>query len=124
MSEALDLADQLMKSIESGDVDAVRSIYATDAVIWHNFDNVEQTPDENLRTLTWMVKNVGDVHYEDIRRHETAEGYVQQHTFCGTAASGEAVRAPCCLIVRVEEGRITRLEEYLDPAQFAPLFKG
>jgi ketosteroid isomerase-like protein len=123
MADTLDLADRLMASIESGDVEAVRSIYAPDAVIWHNFDNLEQTPDENLRTLTWMVTNVGGVHYEDIRRHQTTDGYVQQHTFCGRAASGEEVRAPCCLIVRVEGGRISRLDEYLDPAQFAILFK-
>ena len=118
----MSVADDLFAAIEKGDVDAVRSIYAPDAVIWHNFDNVEQTPDENLRTLTWMTANVGDLRYEDVRRQVTDEGYVQQHTFCGKARNGEVVRAPCCLIVRVKDGRITRLEEYLDPAQFAPLF--
>jgi uncharacterized protein len=123
VSEALDLADRLMGALESGDAEAVRSLYSPDALIWHNFDNIEQTPDDNLRTLNWMVKNVEGLHYEDIRRHEIPGGYVQQHTFCGKSANGEEVRAPCCLIVQVAGGRITRLEEYLDQAAFAPLFK-
>ena len=112
-----------MDALERGDAEDVRSIYAPDAVIWHNFDNVEQTPDENLRTLNWMVKNVDGLRYEDIRRHEIPGGYVQQHTYCGTSRLGENVRTPCCLIVQVDGGRITRLDEYLDPAAFAPLFK-
>jgi ketosteroid isomerase-like protein len=34
----------------------------------------------------------------------------------------QELAVPACLVVRVHEGRITRLDEYLDSAQIAPLF--
>ena len=39
-----DIADQLFAAIEAGDIDAVRDLYAPDAVIWHNTDETEQGP--------------------------------------------------------------------------------
>ena len=36
------LADRLVAAIEAGDVEGVAAIYADDAVIWHNTDQVEQ----------------------------------------------------------------------------------
>ena len=45
------LADRLVAAIEAGDVESVSGIYADDAVIWHNTDQVEQRPAENLLVL-------------------------------------------------------------------------
>ena len=45
------IGDRLVAAIAAGDADAVRSIYAPDAQIWHNFDQVDQNVDDNLRTL-------------------------------------------------------------------------
>ena len=40
--------------------DALRRVYAPDVVIWHNFDQVEQTLDENLKVMHWMGKVMAD----------------------------------------------------------------
>ena len=40
------------------------------------------------------------------------------------AAGGEQVRAHACLVAVVEEGRIRRLDEYLDARAIAPLTGG
>ena len=117
----LEVAERLFAAIQAGEVEAVRELYSPDVVIWHNFDQVEQTRDQNLRTLTWMTKNVKDVRYEEIQRHEIAGGFVQQHVLRGTGPSGGQVEMPACIICRVEGGLITRLDEYLDSAQTAPL---
>ena len=55
--------------------------------------------------------------------------YAQRHILhVVVPARGEqaeqALAVPACLVVRVEEDRITRLDEYLDSAQVAPLFGG
>jgi ketosteroid isomerase-like protein len=42
MTNVLELADRLFKAVEKGDVETVRSIYSPDAVIWHNFDSLDQ----------------------------------------------------------------------------------
>ena len=49
-AEMNDVADRLLAAIGAGDADAVRSIYAPDAALWHNFDQRDQTVDENLAT--------------------------------------------------------------------------
>lgn len=121
MPSNLEVCDQLFSAIMRGDVDAVRGIYAPDAVIWHNNDQVEQSPDENLRTLRWVTTNVKELRYEDMVRHGTPTGFVQQHVLRGIAPNGKALELPACIVCEVKEGRITRLSEYLDSAQTAVL---
>ena len=49
MSDALEIAERFFRAIEAGNVEAIRAIYAPDAVIWHNNDNLEQeSPDTPL----------------------------------------------------------------------------
>ena len=118
---ALEVAQRLIASIEAGDVDAARGCFADNIVVWHNNDGIEQTHDESLRTLTWVIHNVSDRRYEEIRRQETATGFVQQHVLRGTTRSGKVLELPACIVCTVEEGKITRMDEYLDSAQTAVL---
>lgn len=119
--DALDVAERFFAAIEAGDIDAVQGIYAPDAVVWHNNDGVEQTVEENLRVLRWVVRNVADRRYEEVRRHRTDGGFVQQHVLRGRAPNGAALEMPACIVCAVEGGRITRLDEYLDSAHAAVL---
>ena len=115
------LATELLAAIVATDVDALRRVYAPDVVIWHNFDQVEQTLEENLKVMFWMGKRLSGMEYGDIHRQPTPTGYVQQHILRGTAPDGTKVEMPACLIVTIEGERITRLDEYLDPAAAAAL---
>ena len=116
MSEHLELAERLFKAIEAGDIDGVREIYAPDAEIWHNTDDGVQSRDENLRTLTWITTNLGDMAYTQVRRAATEDGFVQQHVLTLTNRAGQHVEVPACIVVRIADGRITRLDEYIDSA--------
>ena len=73
------VANRLFAAIESGDVDTVRDLFTEDARIWHNVDGIEQTRDENLRTLAWVVENLADRRYGDVTCQPTPTGFVQQH---------------------------------------------
>ena len=115
------IAHRLFAAVMAGDVDAVRALYAPDAVVWHNFDDVEQPVEENLRVLLWVSRHIADLRYEDVRCQETATGFVQQHVLRGTTPDGRPVSVAACMVGRVEGGRITRLDEYLDSAHLAPL---
>jgi len=121
METSLDLAERLFAAIVAGDVEAVRDIYSPDARVWHNFDGVEQTVDENLRVLRWLVRNVSNLRYEEIRRRRIEDGFVQQHVLRGTSRGGRPLELAACMICTVKDGHITRLEEYFDPAQLEPL---
>ena len=115
------LATELLAAITTTDVEALQRIYAPDVVIWHNFDQVEQTLEENLKVMFWMGKRLSGMEYGDIRRQPTPTGYVQQHILRGTAPDGTKLEMPACLVVTIEGERITRLDEYLDPAGAAAL---
>lgn len=115
------LADRLFAAIERGDVEEVRRLYHPEARIWHNFDQSAQTVDQNLATLGWMVTRLFDRTYDVLRRDVLADGIVQQHVLRGVTRSGEPFAMPACIFVRCAEGRITGIEEYLDPAQAGPL---
>jgi ketosteroid isomerase-like protein len=120
----LQLAERLFGAIMAGDVEAVRSLYAPDAVIWHNIDRVEQSAEQNLRVLHWVVRHISNLRYEEVRRQRTEHGFVQQHVLRGSAPNGHEVEVPACLVGTVRDGRIVRLEEYLDSAHLAVLLAG
>ena len=122
MTESMNaLVDRFVDAIERGDVETVLSIYAEDALIWHNFDQIEVTPQDNARQIRWFSSRLAGMKYEDIRRMEFPGGLVQQHVLRGTAPNGEAIAVYAILRIDIVNGRITRLEEYLDPAQAAAL---
>lgn len=118
------LAARFVTAIAAGDMDAIRAIYAPDARIWHNFDGPDfpgQTVDENLKTLGWMRRILKNIRYDVKRLEPIASGFVQQHVLNGVTSLGETLAMPACIICTVQDGRITRLEEYLDTAHVAPL---
>jgi ketosteroid isomerase-like protein len=114
----MSVADDLFASIEKGDIDGVRSVYAPDVVVWHNTDGVEQSVEQNLRTLQWVVDNLSDRSYDDVRRTEYDGGFVQQHVLRFTKG-GERREIPACIVATVADGRITRIDEYIDSAHVA-----
>lgn len=121
MPTNIEVCDLLFSAITRGDIEAVRGIYAPNAVIWHNNDMVEQTPEENLRTLGWVTRNIKDLRYEDLRRYDLGAGFMQQHVLRGIAPNGSPLELPACIVCQVKDGQITRLEEYLDSGQTAVL---
>ena len=112
------VADDLFASIEKGDIDGVRALYAPNAVIWHNTDGIEQNADQNLAVLQWVIDNLADRAYDDVRRSEFDGGFVQQHVLRFTR-NGVRQEVPACIVAAVSDGKITRIDEYLDSAHVA-----
>ena len=123
MSDALAIADRFFAAIEAGDIERVRAIYAPDAEIWHNTDGLVQGPDDNARTLTWITGNLRDVSYTKVKRSATDDGFVQQHVLVATNRAGNRVEVPACIVTTIVDGRITRLDEYLDSASVAVIME-
>jgi ketosteroid isomerase-like protein len=115
------VADRLFGAVERGDLEALRRLYHPDARIWHNHDGRDQTVEENLRTLDWLCRRLFDRTYEVVRREPLPDGFLQQHVLRGLTRSGEPFAMPACMVVRCVDGRILRIDEYLDPAQASAL---
>jgi len=115
---AMQTADRLFRAIENGDVDAIRGIYTPETKIWHNNDGVEQSVEQNLAVLKWVIANIKNAKYTDVRRQPTPTGFVQQHVLRGRFKDKD-IALPACIVATVEDGHITRLDEYLDSAHTA-----
>jgi ketosteroid isomerase-like protein len=117
----LDFAERFVAAIQAGDIDAVRACYAPDAKLWHNNDGIEQTVDQNLRVLAWFARTLPDRKYRVLRREALPDGFLQQHVLEATLPDGTAWSMDACVVVRMRDGLITRLDEYIDSAQAAAL---
>jgi ketosteroid isomerase-like protein len=116
----LELAERYVAATEAGDIEALRRLYAPDAVIWHNFDDLEKTVDEHMAMMGWVVENITGFRYDEIRRQRTDTGFVQQHRARGTLRDGSAFDLATCAVFEISGGRISRLDDYLDSAGQPP----
>lgn len=117
-----EVARQLVAGIVAGDVDAVAQLYDDEIAVWRNFDGRTLAKHQALAVVRFLSTLAG-VRYEELRVAETPRGFVQQHVLCCEAPDGTAVRAAACLVAEVSDGRITRIDEYVDSAQMAPLLR-
>jgi ketosteroid isomerase-like protein len=120
MDAMLKLAKEFFDAVERGDLAAVKSFYAPHARIWHNTDELEQTPQDNLKTLEGFVARIADRRYEHRRLNAFPGGFVHQHVLTGKRTKdGVPIKLEACIVCAVEDGRITRLDEYFDSAAVA-----
>ena len=103
------------------DAAAVRGFYAADAKIWHNTDGIEQTVDQNMAVVEWLFRTLPDRRIRILRRDALPDGFLQQLVMEATLPDGTPWALDACVIVRIKDGLITRLDEYLDSAQAAAL---
>ena len=120
MTDVLALAERFFTAVQNGALDEVQSIYAPDARIWHSHDGAEQSVADNLKVLAWMSRHLPKRRYRVHRRVAIPGGFLQQHTLEAETVNGPFAM-PACIVVEVRDGRIARLEEYLDSAQVARL---
>ena len=118
-SDVRALAKRFFDAVEAGDIDTLYGCYSPEAKIWHNTDDAEQSRDDNAATLKGFVERISNRVYAERRLSVFEGGFVQQHELRGVRADGVPVRLTACIVCAVENGRITRLDEYFDSAQVA-----
>jgi ketosteroid isomerase-like protein len=118
------LAKRFFDCVEQGDIEGLVACYAPDAKIWHNTDQLEQSPADNKATLAGMVTRILDRLYDNRQLNVFPGGFVHQHVLRGTRKQdGVRLALPACVICQVEDGKITHLDEYFDSAPVAEFRK-
>lgn len=115
------LAGRLFSAIAVGDIDTIRACYAEDALLRNHAGAPDMGPDDVVGLVQLVSEKLPDLVYDQIRRQPTPTGFVQQHVLVGTGTGGEEFAIPVCCVGTVENGRITRMEEYADSAAFGAL---
>lgn len=119
--DTLSLARHFIDCIENGDETGARACFHPDAGIWHNYDGVTQTLDQNMAVFMNIVTKTKSRKYEYKRLEEIEGGYLQQHTLRVVTNGGEELAAEAIAVVLVDDGKIRRIDEYLDPTPLASL---
>ena len=117
----LAVAARYAAATRSNDTDAFLVLCAPDAVTWHNTDDRAEPVANTVKGMAWLHRKVPDLAWTDVALLPTPTGFVSQTVMTGTAAGGP-LRIHSCLIVTLDDsGLVTRIDEFIDPAQTAPL---
>jgi ketosteroid isomerase-like protein len=116
------VADRLFSAIEAGDVAAVAAMWSEDVAVWLAGDERPSVKARAMKVIEWFVNATAERHYDVLDRQFFPGGFVQQHLLSGTTRGGNPYSLRVGIIIRVgRDALITRIDEYLDPADLAPL---
>ena len=118
----VDVANRLFGAIERGDYAEIESLWADGVAVWHSGDQADNDRVLALKVIRWFLRNTTTRRYEILDRQFFDGGFVQQHILHADATHGASLRLRVCIVIKVgADGRITRIDEYFDPADMAPL---
>jgi ketosteroid isomerase-like protein len=117
-----DVANRLFDAIERGDYATVDGMWADDVLVWHSGDTKDNGRSRALKVLRWFINVTTTRSYEILDRQFFDGGFVQQHVLRARRSDGPSIELRVCIVIKVDAtGLITRIDEYFDPADMAPL---
>lgn len=116
------VADRLFDAIERGDYPDIEALWADDVLVWHSGDTADNDRVQALKVIRWFLRATASRRYEILDRQFFDGGFVQQHVLHADASDGASIHLRVCIVIKVgTAGLITRIDEYFDPAEMAPL---
>jgi ketosteroid isomerase-like protein len=118
-----DIAEAIGRSAATRDLDIARRLFAPGATVWNAIGDATMKVEDSLRSLQAVLDVTSELSYTDVRVMPTAQGYLEQHYVDAVMKGGQHVRIPAIMVVTVNDGLITRLEEYIEANAAAPIFQ-
>ena len=116
-----DVADRLFEAIEQSDIGMVEQLWNSDVVVWKVADRDRERA---LRVIAWFVNTTTNRRYEILDRQFFDGGFVQQHILHANGRNGGSISLRVCIVVKLgANGLISRIDEYFDPVEIAPLLE-
>jgi len=116
-----DVADRLFEAIENSDIAMIQQLWNDDVVVWKVADH-DRDKERALRVLTWFINTTTDRRYEILDRQLFDGGFVQQHILHANGRNGGSISMRVCIVIKMgANGLISRIDEYFDPTEIAPL---
>lgn len=121
LEENLAIANRFFDGLLAGDLDELQAACAPGSVLWINLTEQDRPLEASLPGFARLRGKVPDLRMDAVRRRGVPGGFVEQHVLAGTMPSGDTLRVVGCFLGTVADGRITRLEEYVDGGQAGAL---
>ncbi len=119
--QAAALAARFVRAIEEHDSDEIERLYAPGAVVWHCHDRREQTAEESVAVYRAGLPALGQVTIAVLNCWPINGGCIQQQELRAVSPGRHDILLPMMVRYACEGGRITRIDEYFDPAPLAVL---
>jgi ketosteroid isomerase-like protein len=117
-SELRELCQRYFDAVERRDVETVAELYAPGFSFWINLTGAETTREANLQALREGYALHRRRSYEDRRVDTFATGFVARYSVNVVEHSGRRTSLWACVVAQCRDGRITRIDEYLDSGKF------
>jgi ketosteroid isomerase-like protein len=116
------VADRMFTAIEHSDRAVLEGLWNKDVAVWRTGEQRARDKERALRVIDWFIGATNDRRYEILDRQLFDGGFVQQHILHATSRDGASISMRVCLVVKLgANGLISRIDEYFDPAELAPL---
>lgn len=117
-----EVADELFAAIERSDETALGRLFADDIAVWRTGAHRDDDKVRALKVLHWFIDVTTQCRYEVLDRQLFPGGFVQQHILHATGRNGALIALRVCIVIKVgDNALISRIDEYFDPAEIAPL---
>jgi len=106
----------LVEAFEAGDAGPILPHLAPGALTWHNHDNLDMDSAEGFASLAILRAMVDGLKLDVEEQLAIPGGVALRVVLRGTVkANGNELAGRNCLFLRIADGKITRIEEYVDP---------
>jgi ketosteroid isomerase-like protein len=119
-----DVADRLFEAIEQSDIAMIQQLWNDDVAVWKAGEERTRDKERALRVITWFINRTIHRRYEILDRQLFDGGFVQQHILHANGHDGGSISMRVCIVIKLGvNGLISRIDEYFDPAELAPLLR-
>ena len=115
--------DRLFAAIEAGDRGAIADLYADDVQVWHSVTNRAADKAASLAILDWLMAPGVTLSYEAVEQLVLGDRVARRHVLTVTVPGHDAVVMPVAIFLTITDGRIHRIDEYVDAAGTERLFE-
>jgi ketosteroid isomerase-like protein len=107
---------RIADTLAGGDGAAIADILAGDAVVWHNYDGRDVPAAQAFTGVAQLHALVDGLRVDIVQDETISGGAVARLEIRGTVrGSGRPLLARNCIFVTITEGRVRRIDEYVDP---------
>ena len=117
----LGLAERFANAVTKRDLDAMRALFAPDAVFWTNISQTEIDLETRLGRIELEFEIFDAFAFEEMRVDAFAQGFVLRAQARGSIRGGERFDFPLCVVAEARDGLLVRFEEYVDPTPVLPI---
>ena len=114
-----ELCETFFDAYQDKRVDILERVLADDCIIWHNVFGRETTKADNLAAYPDSYRGQRRRTYDDRIVDVFDDGFVIRYQLRGVQNSRHTGSLWICIVGRVRDGQITRIDEYMDSSKFA-----